>query len=171
MASHKNRGIGNNFDIDVERWCYWLDKPSGSSARSRAESSGVGYHARESPAAGQSARSRKPRVKGLASRGSPVSSGERGVYIAAASACLLCSLFERINPHQLPPRNRTSSLHDRHRGKSIRCEGGVRTVDGGSWTHSMRCPPPAPPLIRAGTRNSIGLSGLFFVGPWHRNLS
>lgn len=135
------------------------DKPSGSSTRSRAAGSVAGNHAREAPAGGQSARSRKPSVKGLASCGSPVSSGERGL-IAAASA-YLCSLFERINPHQLPSRNRTSSLHDRHRGRSTRCEGGMRTVGGGSSTQSTPCPPP-PPLVRAETRNSIGLSGLFF---------
>lgn len=87
MASHKNRGTGNNFDIDVER-CSHRDKPSGSSTRSRAAGSVAGKHAREAPAGGQSARSRKPSVKRLASCGSPVSSGERGL-IAAASALLV----------------------------------------------------------------------------------
>lgn len=143
------------------------DKPSGSSTRSRAAGSVAGNHAREAPAGGQSARSRKPSVKGLASCGSPVSSGERGL-IAAASA-YLCSLFERINPHQLPSRNRTSSLHDRHRGRSTRCEGGMRTVGGGSSTQSTPCPPPRRLFaLRRGIQSDC--PACFFVRPWHRNL-
>ena len=139
---------GGQGTISISTWNGARDKPSGSSTRSRAESSGAGQHAREVPAAGQSARSRKPSVKGLASRGCSVSSGERGLY--CCGICLLVVLVVRKDQSTPTPSAQQNKLPARPAPRQERqvrgwCANGRRRQFGPE--HAV---PPPPRLFALG---------------------